>query len=457
LQIETYHVTEGLDTHGYDGPVHVSRGGSSSALADQFIETTKRVYGVDTVVDAQDFKTVNRSAKWAKWINPVTGKRSDAAYAYVHPVLDTQDNLHLIVESKVIRVLFEGTKAIGVEYVPNKIFAAEGEDLSPKVARARKMVVISAGSLASPQILERSGVGSESLLKSIGLTDIVSDLPGVGENMQDHPMIAAYYQVNAGPNDTYDDLTIGVRETVERAMKEYEHGKGPLATNFIDAAIKWRPSADEVKQMGGEFEKYWNANLDRKPDKAAVLSCAAAIRPQFETPTGNRHMAMGNILTYPASRGSIHVTSPTDVYSPPNFQAGHLSHPADASAIVWAYKKTYEIARRMPSYVAEVAGPDIPEPMPGVSRVYSKEDDDLIETWVRERVDTCFHPSGTCGMKSRDRGGVVDKDLNVYGTTALKVADMSIIPSNVGANTYSTALIIGERAAEIILSELLVN
>ena len=143
------------------------------------------------------------------------------------------------------------------------------------------MVVISAGSLASPQILERSGVGSESLLKSIGLTDIVSDLPGVGENMQDHPMIAAYYQVNAGPDDTYDDLTIGVRETVERAMKEYEHGKGPLATNFIDAAIKWRPSADEVKQIGGEFEKYWNANLDSKPDKAAVLSCAAAIRPQY--------------------------------------------------------------------------------------------------------------------------------------------------------------------------------
>jgi alcohol oxidase len=163
----------------------------------------------------------------------------------------------------------------------SKLFAAEGADLSPKVARARKMVVISAGSLASPQILERSGVGSESLLKSIGLNNIVSDLPGVGENMQDHPILAAYYQVNAGPDDTYDDLTIGVKETIQRAMKEYQDGKGPLATNFIDAAIKWRPSAEEVKQMGGEFEKYWNANLEEKPDKAAVLSCAAAIRPQY--------------------------------------------------------------------------------------------------------------------------------------------------------------------------------
>jgi hypothetical protein len=113
---------------------------------------------------------------------------------------------------------------------------------------------------------------------------------------------------------------------------------------------------------------------------------------RFETPLDHRHIAMGNILTYPASRGSIHVTSPTDVYTRPDFQAGHLSHPADAAAVVWAYKKTYEIARRMPAYVAEVAGPDIPEPMPGARRVYSKEDDALIEKWVRERVDTCFHP-----------------------------------------------------------------
>jgi alcohol oxidase len=86
-------------------------------LADQFIDTAKSLYGMDSVIDAVDFKAVNRSAKWAKYINPAIGKRSDAAHGYVHPVLDTQDNLHLLVESKVVRVLFEGTKAVGVEYV----------------------------------------------------------------------------------------------------------------------------------------------------------------------------------------------------------------------------------------------------------------------------------------------------------------------------------------------------
>jgi GMC oxidoreductase len=103
-------------------------------------------------------------------------------------------------------------------------------------------------------------------------------------------------------------------------------------------------------------------------------------------------MALASILTYPASRGFIHVTSPTDVAAFPNFQAGHLSHPADVWPIVWGYKKSYEIARRMLAYVAEVAGPNIPEPKPGVARTYSKEDDELIAKWVRERVDTCFHP-----------------------------------------------------------------
>jgi alcohol oxidase len=81
------------------------------------------------------------------------------------------------------------------------------------------MVVVSAGSLSSPQVLGRSGVGSESLLKSVGLTHIVVDLPGVGGNMQDHAMITAYFQVNAGPDDTYDDFTVGVMETLQRASK----------------------------------------------------------------------------------------------------------------------------------------------------------------------------------------------------------------------------------------------
>ena len=115
--MEHYNVEQGLESHGYEGPLHVSRGGSTSELGYQFIDVAKSLYGWEDVVDSQDFYTVNKTSRWAKWINPHTGKRSDAAYGYVHPILDTQDNLHLLVESKVVRILFEGTKAVGIEYV----------------------------------------------------------------------------------------------------------------------------------------------------------------------------------------------------------------------------------------------------------------------------------------------------------------------------------------------------
>ena len=278
------------ETHGYEGPLHVSRGGSSSALAEEFIETARTLFGWESVVDSQDFKTLNRTSRWAKWIDPRTGKRSDAAYGYVHPILDTQDSLHLLLESKVVRVIFEGTKAVGVEYVKksvlyssrltgSKLFANEGEDVSPKTIRARMLVVISAGPLSSPLILQRSAIGSEASLISVGLTNVISDLPAVGENFQDHPLLPTFFQVNTGPDDTSDDLVLGVNETVERAEKEFQHGRGPLATNFVDAAIKLRPSKEEVSEIGGEFERYWNENLAGKPDKPAVLSALATVRP----------------------------------------------------------------------------------------------------------------------------------------------------------------------------------
>ena len=101
---------------------------------------------------------------------------------------------------------------------------------------------------------------------------------------------------------------------------------------------------------------------------------------------------------YPASRGSIHITSPIDVYSPPDFDTGFISHPADLPAFVWAYKKSHEIVRRMPSFVAEIAGPQVTDTVPVGpggeirNREYSKEDDILVENLVRQRISTCFHP-----------------------------------------------------------------
>ena len=106
---------QGDDNHGYEGPIHVSYGSSDYKLADEYIEAAKTC-GFETTTDVNDFHSVNKCTRWPKWID-LQGRRSDAAHGFVHPVVDTQDNLGLLLETKVVRILFEGSKAVGVEYV----------------------------------------------------------------------------------------------------------------------------------------------------------------------------------------------------------------------------------------------------------------------------------------------------------------------------------------------------
>lgn len=166
----------------------------------------------------------------------------------------------------------------------------------------------------------------------------------------------------------------------------------------------------------------------------------------------------------------MHITGPKHD-SPLDFDVGYFSdaNDIDLKKQLWAYKKQREIMRRTSYYRGELAAghPKFPEgsaaavaenvdgPLKDVQDlVYTKEDDAAIEQWLRENVNTTWHSLGTCKMAPREENGVVDGSLNVYGVKGLKVADLSIPPENVGANTNNTALVIGEKAADIILQEL---
>lgn len=116
-KIETYHISPGDDTHGYEGPLHVSYGGHTSKLTNEFLAAAMDYRGWEPSIDVNDFETGDSSTVWPKWIHPETGKRSDAAHGYLHPVMDKQTNLRVMTESKVIRVLFDATVAVGVEYL----------------------------------------------------------------------------------------------------------------------------------------------------------------------------------------------------------------------------------------------------------------------------------------------------------------------------------------------------
>lgn len=181
-------------------------------------------------------------------------------------------------------------------------------------------------------------------------------------------------------------------------------------------------------------------------------------------------MGVSAFSAYPCSRGYVHITGPR-VDDALDLETGYLTDPdgIDVKQARWAYKAQREIIRRMKTFrgewaswhppfpigskaeCIETSGP-LPEMVPNID--YSPEDDAILDQWIRESIGSFWHPVGTCKMGPLDENGVVDENLGVYGTECLKVADLSILPEIVGANTNNTALIVGEKAADIFIGEL---
>lgn len=178
-------------------------------------------------------------------------------------------NVHLVTESKVARIIIEDGKATGIEYIP--VNPTADAPSVPEVAKARKLVVLSAGALGSPQILERSGVGAPEILKKAGVKSLV-DLPGVGTNYQDHNLICPSYKV-APESETHDDFLRGVPEIHAQGLDDFESGKGVFATNFIDCGGKVRPTEAELESMGPTFRKFWNEHYKDAKDKPVMFVC----------------------------------------------------------------------------------------------------------------------------------------------------------------------------------------
>lgn len=494
-RLENYQKPANNDTHGYDGPIAISNGGQIQPVAQDFLRASHAI-GVPFSDDIQDLKTAHGAEIWAKYINRHTGRRSDAATAYVHSVMDTQNNLFLRCNARVSRVLFDANnKAVGVAYVPSRNRANNAEVLET-IVKARKMVVLSSGTLGTPQILERSGVGNAELLNKLNIP-VVSDLPGVGEEYQDHYTTLSIYRVS-NETQTLDDFLRGDKDTQKELFAEWETSpeKARLASNAIDAGFKIRPTEAELKEMGPEFNALWDRYFKDKPDKPVMFGSivGGAYADHSLLPPG-KYITMFQYLEYPASRGKIHIQS-ANPYVEPFFDSGFLNNKADFAPIRWSYKKTREVARRMDAFRGELAShhprfhPDSPaaardidiktakEMLPNgltvgihmgtwhapsepydASKVhddikYTAEDDQAIDDWISDHVETTWHSLGTCAMKPREQGGVVDKRLNVHGTENLKCVDLSICPDNLGTNTYSSALLVGEKGADLIAEDL---
>ncbi|TQB76868.1 Alternative oxidase, mitochondrial precursor [Monascus purpureus] len=510
---ETYQrACNNRDLHGFEGPIKVSFGNYTYPIMQDFLRAAES-QGIPVTDDLQDLETGHGAEHWLKWINRDTGRRSDAAHAYVHSTRSKHSNLHLKCNTKVDRIIIEDGRAVGVVTVPTK--PLDGGEPQRKVYRARKQIIVSSGTLSTPLILQRSGIGDPEKLRRVGIKPIV-DLPGVGCNFQDHYLTFSVYR--AKPEvESFDDFARGDPEVQKRVFDEWNlKGTGPLSTNGIEAGVKIRPTAHELETMKKwptpEFVKGWESYFKNKPDKPVMHYSIISgwFGDHMLMPPG-KFFTMFHFLEYPFSRGFIHVKS-ADPYENADFDAGFMNDKRDMAPMVWGYIKSRETARRMNAYAGEVTGmhPHFSYDSParafdldlettiayaGPNHItagiqhgswshplkpaksssanilnsnkqgthepieYSKEDIAEIEKWVQRHVETTWHSLGTCSMAPREgnsivKHGVVDERLNVHGVKGLKVCDLSICPDNVGCNTFSTALLIGEKCAVLTAEDL---
>ncbi|KAH6981400.1 GMC oxidoreductase-domain-containing protein [Ilyonectria destructans] len=468
-KLETYHGRGEKGVHGHDGPVHMSDGIFRSEYSEnEFIKAAAQV-GWPEIKDLQTLDANNGVERWLCTVSK-DGKRQDRARVYLHDKLNGGDypNLHVLTESKVVRVLLGDQKrAVGVEYTPNPEFqAAVGPTQHPKLTvKARKLVVVSCGACGTPPVLERSGLGDPEILKRAGVP-VAVDLPGVGGDYQDHQLILYPYKTSLQPHNTIDLVLRnpgGRQELIDKKDKV-------LGWNSIDISSKLRPTEADVAALGPDFQAAWDRDFKNALDRPLMLmDLVSCFLGDPSTVPEAQYLTVGNYTAYPYSRGHVHITGP-EVDDPLDFDVGYLNdaHDIDLKKQLWAYKKQRAIMRRTAMYRGEVAAGhqrfpagsaaacvDLDESLRNVQDLqYSAEDDKAIEQWIRENVGTTWHSTGTTKMAPREEFGVVDQHLNVWGTKGLKVADLSIPPMNVGANTKNTAMVVGDKAADIIIKEL---
>ncbi|KAI0633730.1 alcohol oxidase-like protein [Trametes polyzona] len=479
-------------THGYHGPLKVSHGGHRNVLGNDFLATATEydktrpfVEDANTMLD-----DVNRHQRWAKWIDKETGRRSDVPHNFIYNNASYGKNLQLLTGCTVKRVIIENRRAVGVEYIRTTSGALQNANSTVYIARATRMIVVSAGGLGSPGILERSGIGHPEVLKRNGVKPVV-ELPGVGENYNreshsstygsstycaglgsDHPLLMLPFHAPPG-TETLDGIIRNDPEAISsECMTPRSDGRGLMATTGTDGGCKYHPNAAELEDIGPAFKERWESFYVPSPQKPIFAYGILAMYVGLSQPPPEESVyCLGGYTCYPSGIGSVHTTSGEDPNAPVDFDAGVLSTPDDLAMTRHLYKRVREIGRRMTCYRGEYApdhpvfheGSDaalqepesaLPVALDAPNLVYTAEDDAAIDKLLRSNISTAWHSNGTCVMKPRAQGGVVDPRLNVYGVQGLKVADISICPANVGTNTHSTALTIGEKAAVIIAEEL---
>lgn len=339
------------------------------------------------------------------------GWRSSSATAYLRPAAK-RPNLEVQCDAHATRILFEGTRAVGVRYRQG---GAERE------VHAAREVILAAGALQSPQLLQLSGVGPGELLQQFGVP-VVKDLAGVGENLQDHLQLRLLYKCTR-PITTNDDLASWWRSAAI-GLKWLLWRKGPLAIGINQGGLFAR-ALPESKTPDVQFHF------------ATLSADMAGAKPH---PWSGFTMSVCQLR--PESRGRVRIRS-ADPLEPPSMQANYLATELDRRCSVAGMRLARSLAATaaLRPYIEE-------EYRPGA---LAQSDDELLD-FARSYGATIFHPSGSCKMGS-DPLAVVDERLRVHGIGGLRVVDCSIMPRLISGNTAAPVVMIAEKASDLVLED----
>ena len=399
------------DHHAGASPMHATGGGwkvSKQRLHWEILESVQEGAKEFGILPRADFNDGNNEGSGFFEVNQREGVRWNTADGFLRPAMK-RPNLRVVTQAEIERLVVEGRTVRGVVFRHRE---------ARRQALARAEVLLAAGSINSPKILELSGIGQPERLAGLGI-EVVHASPGVGENLQDHLQIRTVFKVrnartlNTLANSFWGKLRIGLEYAVRRS--------GPMS--MAPSQFGMFTKSDPARATPDLEYHVQPLSTDRLGDPLhpfpAITVSVCNLRPE--------------------SRGSCHVTS-TDLDRQPEIRPNYLSTDNDRRAAVISVRQAREImtARALRRYEPE-------EFLPGVE---VQSDEDLVEE-VGNIATTIFHPVGTCRM-GRDSNAVTGADLRVHGLNRLRIVDASIMPRIVSGNTASPVVMIAEKAADMV-------
>ncbi len=392
--------------HGGEGPLRVSESPLQDSVYDMFVNAGQEAgYPI-----TRDFNGIQQEGFGPYQRTIHEGERWSASFAYLRPIVKERDNLTVMSTALVSRVVFRGGQTHGVEIVAKK--GAE-----PETIIADREVIICAGAVQSPQILQLSGIGPADEIRKHGVT-CVADSPNVGANLQDHLDVtvihemtqkASAYSKQAG----FKKLAVGIKYLMSKS--------GPGADNFLQAGafLKTRDGLDrpdiQLHLVNAMMRDH--GNYDYKKDGFTIHSCQ--LRPD--------------------SRGTVMIQS-SDPFDHPAIDPNYLAAETDRITMRESVKMMREIAGQ--NALAPIRGA---EALPGEN----VQTDDEIDAFIRAYGETIYHPVGTVAMGIQD-DAPLDGDLNVRGVDGLRVVDASVMPTLIGGNTNAPTIMIAEKISDTI-------